>query len=65
MRSLSVVGFGFSISGRVTAYPEVAPKQCGSLRIGDDPTGVCKSPSIRLDERIGLLAAIEGMDDPG
>jgi hypothetical protein len=24
-------------SGRVTAYPEVIPKKCGSVRIGDDP----------------------------
>jgi hypothetical protein len=26
--------------GRITAYPEVIPKKCGSVRIGDDPTGI-------------------------
>jgi hypothetical protein len=54
MRSLSVVGFGFSISGRVTAYPEVAPKQCGSLRIGDNPLGTRITRLPGLNERVGL-----------
>jgi hypothetical protein len=30
----------FRCSGRVTGYPEVIPKKCGSVRIGDDPTGI-------------------------
>jgi hypothetical protein len=30
-----------------------------NFRVGDDPTGICKSRSIRLDERIGLFSSVD------
>ena len=29
----------FRSSGGMTAYPEVIPKKCGSVRMGDNPPG--------------------------
>jgi hypothetical protein len=32
----------------MTAYPEVIPKKCGSVRIGDNPLMTKEEGSIRL-----------------
>ena len=29
-------------SDRITGYPEAIPKKCGSVRLGDDMTGIHK-----------------------
>jgi hypothetical protein len=58
MRSLSVVGvwvFEFLANHRLSGIP----KKCGSVRIGDDPTGTQKGASFPLDECIGLKSTIE------
>ena len=50
----------FASCGRITAYPEVIPQKCGSVRIGDNPP---KDPKdwgeSRLETCIGLKSTVE------
>jgi hypothetical protein len=56
--SLLEAGLG---SGRVTAYPEVIPKKCGSVRIGDYPglIHLWSSDTCKITHRIQLPKAIK------
>ena len=41
--------------GRMTAYPEVIPKKCGSVRVGDDPLMTKEEGSVQLADAAWTL----------
>ena len=48
---LDVVSGKSLCSDRITAYLEVIPQKCGSVRMGDHPTGTLKSELFRTHNR--------------
>jgi putative ABC transport system permease protein len=55
-------------SGRVTAYPEVIPKKCDSVRIGDDTPGTKNGrlrPSVSQQQAQAELEALAKHWPPG